>query len=212
LPAVSSDDALGIQSVTETISVRGGTSIRELATKTAAWASATGWKEGNQTANVLAFGLGGFKLSPEDISRVTFVTDTTINMRKGSPLQYSQEANAFNGSKPIARPENAIDIVSVDGTQLTWKRLDSSSKLETVEVSLNSGARRFSDVLRAQNNNNKWELPKPLYWVVKNTDPIGITIRFRLDDGKVVDWSHNGDLRPQSLSPTVVLLDADWKK
>lgn len=210
LPVISSDDALGVSSATVSVKLIGGSPERELATRSATWSPQGGWSDGTA---FLAFELDSYQLDGAELSALKLAIDTTVNMRKGSPLQYTETIPAFNGKLPIVKPpQNEIDIVSIDATHLKWQDLDASSNLTQINVVETSGNRTYSTTIAPPNENGKWTLPKVSYWVVHNGDPIIVKLTFKLADGKTVPWSGNGDLRAQSLSPMIVLQNSDWSQ
>jgi hypothetical protein len=216
LPGIEDVDQMGIRQVQLEVNMRSDANNLLPNPKTVSWTPKQSWSDGAQTMNVIAFGLGGFGLSQEQIRRLKFVESVRISLKNGPPLEYKQTVDAFNGTLGIPRPTDNLEIVTVDGQSLSWKRLDTTSKLEAVEVAMASGNRAVSETLRPQLNNGKWEIPKPFYWLVgrslgQQADPLSVTIRFRLDDGTTSTWSHSGDLRQNSVSSTIVLFDSDWK-
>lgn len=218
LPSVEDVDQMGIRQVELKVNFRTG--MRSLLDnpKTVIWTAAQqSWSDGSDVLKIIPFGLGGYGLTEEQIKQIKFVESIRISLKNGSPLEYNESVDAFNGTLGVPRPRDNFDVVTVDGQQLSWKRLDNTSPLEAVEVTLTSGNRTLSDTLRPQLNNGAWTIPQPLYWVVGHkvgqpADPLSATIKFRLADGRIINWNHNGDLRQQSISSTVVLYDSDWKR
>jgi hypothetical protein len=212
LPAVGDADELGIDQVDLQIGLKHGDQIDQ--TQVVIWQpDDKGWRDQNGTSRtVLAFGLMGLGGRNADLQNVTFESRAQITI-KGEVISLSQAHKVFDGETAITTPLSDVEVVAVDGSVLSWRKLSPESELVFANVKLQSSGRTFTRQLKPRNLDGKFVEPAPLYWLVqKSAEPVTATIKFGLNSGKLIDWQHNGaDLKQALASLQIMLLDSDWQ-
>jgi len=212
LPAVGDAEDLGINQVDLEIGLKTGDKVRE--SQVVMWRPKEGWKDKNgQPRTVLVFGLMGLGAGDAPLKNASFASKAKITLKR-EVLEVTQQSEVFSGETAITTPLAAVEAVAVDGSNLTWRRIKPEADLVFVNVTLQSGGKTFSPPrLQARRENGKWVEPGPMYWLIpKSSAAVTAVIKFGLNDGRMIDWKHNGkDLRQALSSLEITLLDSDVK-
>lgn len=212
LPAVGDGDELGINQVDLEIGLSDGNEVRQ--SQVVVWTAKEGWRDRNgKPRTVLTFALMGLGASGFDLDKAKFESKTQITLKR-EVLAFDQTFDVFDGEKAVTTPLAAVDVASIDGSILSWRKVDGVSDLAAVSVSLTSGSQKFSGSLKPRNIDGSWVEPAPLYWLVeKDAGPVTARVRFILNSGKAVEWRNNGkDLEEELASLEVFLVDGDWNE
>lgn len=212
LPAVGDGEELGITQVDLEIGLSDGNEVRQ--SQVVVWTPQDGWKDRNgKPRTVLTFALMGLAASGFDLDQATFESRAQIT-HKRRVLAIDQTFDVFDGEKAVTTPLAAVDVATIDGSILSWRKVDGVSDLAAVSVKLQSGSQSFSGSLKPRNVDGTWVEPVPLHWLVeKDAGPITARVRFLLNSGKGVEWQHNGkDLEEDLASLEVFLVDGDWQQ
>ncbi len=166
--------------------------------------------DGKMIGSIPLMSLG---LSDEQIQELSFETLAAITIG-GDVLELREKSAVFNGETAINTPMKDVQVVSVDGSFLTWSRVFPDSKLIFVNVGLEAGDRRVSKRLRPRNVDGDWKVPLPVYLLVdRSVDSVKADIRFGLSSGKMIPWAHSGrDLADATGSLEVTLVDGHWQE
>ena len=211
LPAVGDDEDLGITQVDLEIGLTDGNDVRQ--SQVVAWTPDDGWRDRNgNPRTVLTFALMGVEAAGFDLDRARFQTKAQITVGR-EVMTLEQSRDVFDGETAIATPLTAVEVVAVDGSLLSWGKLDDGSELAAVNVALEAGDRDFSDRLRPRRIDADWAPPQPVYWLVReDTDRVTADIQFLLNTGERIQWPYNGeDLLEELSSLEVTLVDGHWR-
>jgi hypothetical protein len=215
LPSVGDSDDLGIKQVNLQIELLDGDVPKK--TETRVWSKDKGWTGLQQGQGLyIAFAL------PQDSQKLSF--RETFSIVQNRTTEIVRHRPVFDGQIPVAQPQSAVEVVVVDGGNLSFDLLDRSSPLQRVSVRLVRGDRRTGGQLVPYAKEDKFLPPKRLVWLPPCEDgscsgeggqPISAQISFFTAKG-VVNWGQNGknlrDLYPDPQGVTVHLRDSDWKE
>lgn len=181
--------------------------------QTAIWQPVKGWtnpRNGGKPANALAFGLLG--LSKSEIKQMSFEENFQLT-RGGDVLRVQSTRDVVNGDVPVATPLEAVSVVVVDATNLTFRQIDGGSSLTNVTVKLQSDGRSFSESLRPKKIDRTSTEPDPLIWIVPRNASVVPTISFRRRGAaELKQWSGNGKaVLLDSAKHEFFLDDDDWQ-
>ena len=215
LPAVADDEGLGISQVDLQIGVKNGQEVIDQ--QVVIWDPKVGWKDREgKPRNVVTFGLMNLAEYNKNYKNLEFDTKAKITL-KHEVLETQSTLPVFNGETAVSTPFSNVDVVKIDSELLTFRKMDSSSKLDFVRINLTAGDRKYSKMIKTRNVDGSFVEPAPVYWLVEKREkqllPVRADIKFELNDGSTVNWIHNGqDLRDGSLGTEILLRDYDWQK
>ncbi len=212
LPNVGGSSELGITQVDLEIGLSDNEQVRQ--SQVVVWTPDGGWKDRNgKLRTVLSFALMGLTASGFDVTKAKFKTKAQITLKR-EVLTVNQTMSVFDGETAIRTPLTAVDVVAVDGSLLSWNRIDNVSNLAAVNVKLQSGDRVFSGRLKPWRIDGNWTEPSPFYWLIpKGEQPVTASINYLYNNGKRKNWVDNGkDLLKELSSLEVTLLDGALKQ
>lgn len=211
LPAVAGLAESGVAS----LSLEAGLSRPGAATaqsQIASWTAGRGWtclgSGTSRPCQSLSFNLLGAK----------GLTDTKIAVQLSLPwdsgvITAAEKFDLSIGQRlPIASVNKSlVQLIEVDGGNLTFRRFDAASSLIKAEVRVTLAENLlFAGTLQPEFFGGQLSLPRPLRWIVKPADlasrPVTAKLRFLLNDGT---WRERTEQVPPPYS--LSLLDAYWK-
>ena len=170
LPPVGDSEDLGIQQVDLQVKLRFSdqTHPSEIVT----WKPQKGWTDINANPRtVIPFALTGLGIPDNKLDDVRFESKFKITTSR-DVFEISRVEPAL-GQAAITSPFSVVEVVTVDGSALTWNKLDPTSNLLITTVELKSGDRSQRSVFRPRNVDDNWLPPKPLNWLVLKPEQEG---------------------------------------
>lgn len=213
LPSIGDSEELGITQVNLQVELLDGNVQKR--TETRRWTKDKGWTSLQPVPELYV----AFPLDREARNLKFRETYTIVRNGRDMPLP-PRERSVFDGQVAVAQPQSAVEVVVVDGSDLSFDRIDPKSTLQRAVVLLNRGDKKFGGTLVPYPKNDKFLPAKPLIWLIPTSGdgdsniPVEAQVRFVKADGDV-QWQLNGkNLRLEYPDPrgiTVSLRDTDWK-
>lgn len=217
LPAVGDPDALGITSLDISVTPE------EKDAKSGKWAQISGykiesagfnktgeaiWTAGGDKKEVTRF-LYPLKALYESEGFSTgnyrFKVDTTIKPKTGKSIQTTSYMPLFDGDLPIAPPDDLVDVLTIDGSCLTYG--EDVGQIFKAVGQLKAGKLSWGINLNSDNPMQTFLIP---------TDEKNITIpslKFAQKSGLLGNWKDcNKNLRELDPGLWFMLFDGDWQE
>ena len=161
LPPTAGAEDLGIAQIDfeAKLNQKGQNSPTQLAT----WKPSDGWKDAHgKSRQSLAFGL--LNSDPQDSHFECKTKVATADQQ----LEIDQQIPAFTGHRAFsAINESALDVVTIDASNLTWKGVSSAtSGLIQMNVTLTRGTNTFTKAIRPRQVGGVRQPPDPVRWLL----------------------------------------------
>jgi hypothetical protein len=211
LPTVGDKPELGIEAIALTASIEAGD--KHVPDQTVIWRPGEGWRRLEEKRSALFFSLLAHGITADQLKSARYQIKMTITAR-GEILEIMQSDAVFDGERAITSPTTGVDVVEIDGSDLTWHKLDVTSSLDRVLITLASGGRQTRYAMKPRSVNGQFTLPNSFYWLIKRdaAEPAMARIQFELHDGTLIDWVGNGNLRERYPSLSIALKDTMWRR
>lgn len=186
------------------------------------WTPARGWRDINGAPLVYGvFSLGKLaSLSPEELQKVVFSIDQTIESDGGEKLVTRTFCDMVDGDTPISDPLDLADILEFEPGMLTWAP-EGRQGLKRIEVSLSEADWKSQRTIAPEFVNGRMVAPKTSRWLIRqaaetDSQVLAAEVFFVVYDGreeKKIAWSLNGkNLRRELFAMSAFFTDRDWSE